>query len=349
MNWKFEWITDWNTIYSEAFQQKWLAWYNQAENSHVFSHPALGMAWLETYRPIRNTYPLFSIATKGNSIVFMPMISWKKNWKNVFQQILVPLGYSDFDYHDPLIISNNKVQLDQFYYGLLNEVNKNISYDQIIINGIRDLINKKGWTEEQDYCPYCKLENFRNNDEFLRSLKTSLRGDLNRQIRRMQEIGEISLHSYSSDTIVDALVILPQFLEYHKQRWPNAYKAPGFHQKLLEYGLPLGIVDFTELRIGDQPVSWHLGFRDKGHYYYYMPVMNPEFVSFSPAKVHLLYLVNQSIREGFKIFDHLRGAENYKAGWTNEVQKLIVYQQAGNRKMSQLKNWLIKTKIKVIK
>lgn len=339
MNWKFEWITNWETIYSDTFQQQWLKWYNQAVNTHIFFHPALGMAWIETYRPIRDIEPLFCVAKEGEITLFLPLIRWKKNWKNSFQKEVIPLGHSDYDYHDPLINSKNKNIQNSFFLRLPEEIKKNQSFDKIELSGIRLKLEQKGWMEETEYCPYCELDRYKNSDDFLHSLKTSLRGDLKRQERRMEEKGELNLYSYTVDTIGDALVVLPKFLEYHNKRWPKAYKAPGFHQRLIEYGLPLGIVDFTELRIGDIPVSWHLGFRDNERYYYYMPVINPEFAPYSPGKVHLLYLVEQSISEGLKIFDHLRGGENYKSGWSNQVQQLYRFKEKSPKLSSRIRNW----------
>jgi len=151
MTWKFEWITNWETISSEAFQQKWLNWYNQAENSHIFFHPALGMAWNETYRPIRNIEPLFCMATEGGTTIFFPLIIWKRNWKNAFQLLIVPLGHSDFDYHDPLVNGQKTVFLDGFYDDLLIEIKKNKSFDKFEINGIRSNIGNQGWKSESEY------------------------------------------------------------------------------------------------------------------------------------------------------------------------------------------------------
>lgn len=349
MGFKYKWITNWEIVYSETFQQQWLNWHNRSVNSSIFTHPVLAMAWIETYRPIRNILPLFCIATEGDTMIFIPLIRWKRNWKNSFQLLIVPLGHSDFDYHDPLIISTNKTQHNDFYFVLLHEIKKTHLFDKIELNGFRNLADQQGWMEESDYCPYCELELFKDRTDFLGSLKTSLRGDLKRQERRMQEKGPITLKSYSGNKILKALDVLPQFLKYHSLRWPNAYKAPGFHQRLVEYGLPLGIVDFTELRMGDTIVSWHLGFRDKQRYYYYMPAINPEFAAYSPGKVHLLYLVEQSIKEGLIIFDHLRGEENYKTGWTNQVQKLYSYTEKSNNLSSRIRNWSAETGKDLIK
>jgi len=346
--WQFEWITDWNKIYTDKFYEEWKSLYNNAEQSHVFSHPALAMVWVNTYRHIRDIQPLFCIARSKDVTIFFPLIYWKRNWKNAFLRMVVPVGFSDYDYHDPLVVGATKYNHDRFYVELIAEIQKQTSFDKIDINGIRAKVNHNGWKQEKEFCPYCNLTEFENQEVFLGSLKSGLRGDLKRQIRRMSEKANISLHTYSHESINDALAVLPQFLNYHQQRWPKAYKAPNFHKLLLERGLAAGIVDFTELRVGNDIVSWHLGFVDKGRYYYYMPVIQPDFAALSPGKVHLLYLVNKAIENKILIFDHLRGDENYKVGWTNSIQYLHNYTQKTTTNSGIIRNWLAENTTKLL-
>ena len=74
MNWNFEIIQDWDTIWSESHQERWLQHMDAAENAHVFFHPALVKAWVETYMPLRKLSPLFVWATWGESIVTLPLV-----------------------------------------------------------------------------------------------------------------------------------------------------------------------------------------------------------------------------------------------------------------------------------
>ncbi len=43
---KFEWITDWETIWSDNFVNQWHTWMETSENAHVFFHPAMVRAWV---------------------------------------------------------------------------------------------------------------------------------------------------------------------------------------------------------------------------------------------------------------------------------------------------------------
>ena len=314
----FEWVTDWNTINSEEFLELWLEFYRKADNSHVFLHPSLCLAWIDTYRPLRNIEPLFCIAKYQDNSVFLPLIIWRKNWKNLFQKVVVPIGHSDFDYHQPLIIneSNNH---SLFFEQLVFEIELRFNFDVIEINGLFHghsfLTN-----EEKDVAPYVDIYPFSDQEEYINSLKTKLRGDIRRQIRRLHEKGSLSMVSYNASNLTD--IDFEHFLRHHSMKWPNAYKAPGFHKNILEYGLKKGSVHYSEIKVDDEIISWHLGFLDNTTFYYYMPAINQRWRNYSPGKVHLYMLIKNSIDLNLRVFDFLRGDENYKRGWAQNSRKL---------------------------
>lgn len=78
-----------------------------------------------------------------------------------------------------------------------------------------------------------------------------------------------------------------------------------------------------------------------------MPVIDPVFENLSPGKIHLFRLVEYAINNGFAIFDHLRGDENYKTGWTNKTQKLYRFFVENGRPISKVKNTLCNLKAKL--
>ena len=104
---EYRWITTWDEIWSDAFVSQWLDWMDKSENAHVFFHPSLVKAWVNTYLPIRDIQPLFCVVSDKNTVVFLPLVLWKKNWKNAFLNTIVPVGYSDYDYHTPILVGNS--------------------------------------------------------------------------------------------------------------------------------------------------------------------------------------------------------------------------------------------------
>lgn len=337
--WKFNIISDFEEgikTCGEMFQK--------SENPHVFSHPALLRAWYETYKTIRALRPVFITGSDDNgNQMSLPMVLWRRNWKNAFIRALVPIGYSDFDYHDPLFIKP-LTDKEEFWNELISFLSQKVDYDNITIDGITDVmaLDKSGWAKGE-ICPMLTLEDLGSQEDLLKFFKTSMRGDIRRQIRRISEIGKISLKEYERFEDIPESTFTT-FMHHHSLRWPNAYKAPEFHANLLRYGLKEGCTHFSVLRTGDIEIAWHLGFEHGGRYYYYMPAGHQEYLKFSPAKIHLFFLVTRAIENGLTVFDHLRGEENYKDGWSNSSQYVNTFSRQSESMQSQMRFNLLKLK-----
>lgn len=348
MKWTFETYNNWEEIWSEAHLNRWNAIINAYPNAHVFFHPSLVKAWIDTYLPLRKLTPIFiwGKSTDGNE-AFLPLVLWKKNWKNAFLKTIIPVGYSDYDYHEP-IFKKELIDFDSFWKDLFQHLNRNYTTDKIEITGIRQKFigNPNEW-QQGEACPYLSLENIHNNEELMKFFKTSLRGDIRRQIRRLSEQGALSLKEYH--TYDEVSETFPTFMEEHRLRWPNAYKAPHFHENLLKDDLLKQTVHFSSLNLDDKPIAWHLGFSYNGTYYYYMPAGNHEYATYSPVKIHLYYLLDRAVRLGYHKYDHLRGEENYKAGWSDGCDYIFDYHKESNLISSRLKIYSIQEVKKLIR
>jgi CelD/BcsL family acetyltransferase involved in cellulose biosynthesis len=342
---KFEWITDWETIWSEKFQSQWLDWMDRADNAHVFFHPAMAKAWVDTYMPLRDICPLFCIATQGENIIFLPLVLWKKNWKNAFEKAIVPVGYSDYDYHYPIVVGNCDWQV--FWETFFEEVETRWrkSFDTITIDGIRkNVIGLSQQWKEIEVCPYIDLSTFSDSDAFLQSLKKNLRQDTKRRVRRLEENDDVTFQVFTENELAQALQTLPDLLDHHIQRWPNAYKAPHFHENLIKALLPKGLLHFSRICVGTKTISWRIGFIYKSRYYSYMPAFDIEYSQYSPGKVHLFYCIDDIITRKLNIYDQLRGAELYKSEWTGTVDSVWIFNKSKDNLITYLKIKLIDLK-----
>lgn len=343
LSWSFEWLTSWSEVRDAAFQNRWMRWTEDSPASHVFFHPALAMAWIDTYLPLRDMQPRFLVAHSGSADVFLPLVRWRRNWRNAFQRLWVPVGYSDYDYHDPL----SSEALDatgwaSFWSAFLKECASRWrdDFDEILVPGIRDGCSGTGseWTEA-GVCPLSDLSECQSIADFTRRLRKSLRGDLGRQQRRLEQLGPVTYVVARGDDVEQAVASVTSLLEHHARRWPNAYKPPGLHRRLVSDALAAGVLHMSELRLSSRAISWHLGFIWRGRYYYYLPAMDPEYAQYSPGKLHLLKCVEDAIRLRLRIFDHLRGVESYKNGWCDQVTTLKALRHAGQRPMNSARNW----------
>lgn len=347
MQYTFKWITTWDAIWSEEFLRQWQQWMEESKNTHVFFHPMVVKTWVDTYLPIRDLQPIFCIANSNDISVFFPMVLWRRNWKNTFENVVIPVGYSDFDYHDPIVIGNTKISWENFWNQLLLEINSKWKgdFDRIEIDGIRrnSISSSKLWKEVES-CPYIDLSLFSNIDDFLKSLKRNLRQDTKRRLRRLEENNATKFEVFGPDEVSKALETLPEMFKHHRLRWPNAYKAPGFHENLVKALLPTGLMHFSRIVFDGNPISWRIGFIYKERYYSYMPAFDEAYKQYSPGKVHLLYCIDDAIKRGIKVYDQLRGDELYKSEWTQTVDSVYTYNYVNNQWKSKVKTVLLRIK-----
>jgi hypothetical protein len=342
-------MTHWEEIWAPEFEQQWLTWLDQSLSAHVFYHPALIKAWLDTYLPLRHISPLFLVAESGESKVLFPLILWKRNWKNAFQNLLVPAGYADYDYHNPIVASQNPNELPDMvsFWNEFSEILLTkkcpVKFDRFLLEGICHTAKNpqaETWTQN-DFCPWLDLSPFQNPEDFLASLKKSLRGDLRRQERRVSETGVLQYEVFSSSQLEKIQAELFPFLSAHSQRWPEAYKAPYFHQKICEQGLKAGILHFSRITIDGISAAWHMGFVFKKRFYYYLPAHEERYQRFSPGKLILLKCIEDAIQKGIWVYDFLRGDESYKTGWTNQRLPLWTLQLDREDLMPKIRNKMV--------
>jgi len=328
--WKFHWLTRWDEIWNEGFIRQWRHWLDSSFSAHIFFHPALVRAWVDTYLPLRDLRPYFLIAESSENRMFLPLVLWRRNWKNAFQRLLVPIGYSDYDYHDPIVAGSEKTFAKctfwaEFAGHLYNSAP--MRWDRFSIAGVRREFAGvgDGWSTGES-CPWTDLSIFGRAEEFLPSLSPVLRGELRRRRRRMQEAGEVQYSVFSSDEVSGALKELLPFLAAHHLRWPGAYEAPHFYENLVLHGLPLDILYFSVLRINEEPAAWRFGFIYKDRFYSYILTHRTEFKSFSPGNILTLRDYENAIAGKFKVYDLLRGEEDYKSSWADQRAYLSSFQ-----------------------
>lgn len=297
------------------------------KSNHVFFHPTLIDVWIKTYKSLRNITPIFIKGISDSSDVYIPFVLWRRNWKNAFIRKVVPIGYSDYDYSNPIFTHQPSMADEKaFWRELIDFLFSTFDFDELVLDGVTDISTFGSPFSQGEICPKLNLSGINSEDDLMMFFKTSLRGDIRRQIRRLSELGDLTLKEYNSwDEIPKET--FAEFMRQHSARWPKAYKAPHFHENLLRDGLKAGVTHFSVLSVGEIEIAWHLGFSYSGRYYYYMPAGKQDYFKYSPTKVHLFYLVRRAVELGYDVFDHLRGEENYKSGWSNgfqHVNKLVL-------------------------
>lgn len=337
--WTFEWFTTWNDVWRPAVIDRWQTLLDDAGDPHVFATPSLVRAWWLATKHDHKIEPRFLLATSTDgATVFIPFIIVKHGVKNACLRTFEPAGYAVYDYHDPITHGMPEDRWPHFWESFAFEMNKcwRGTFDRAVLGGLRICPALEG-AEVSDRAPYIPLAGISTADDFLASLGKSLRGDIRRQLRRMEEVGSVSFRVLQPDEIETALTWLPDILAQHTEKWPKSYKLPGFHAALIQEALPAGLLHLSELKVDDIVVSRHLGFFYGRRFYWYMPVYNAAFQIYSPGKLHLYFCAVDAIGKGGEIFDLLRGDEDYKRQWTENFSELFEVSWRGSSSSSLLR------------
>jgi hypothetical protein len=348
-NWSIRLITDWDEIYSKSFQDKWLQYIEQAENSHIFFHPVLSNSWLTAYCKIWEIKPLFIIAESDGVTVFYPLIQISQNYKSFFRQIIAPLGFSGFDYADPLVIGNYNNYPGNLLY-LISEELKPFKYDLLLLTGQHDIISSdllKLTSKEK--CYFTQLNKLDHGiSTLLAQMSSKNRREHLRVERRLRELGSINFDI--ANKVDQSLEFeIQQFIKSYKARWPKAFFPEGFHESMIKEGINHNLLWFTQLKLNNKSIGWAIDFVWKRRCYAYMHTYKREYVSFAPGRTHLMERLNKALTSGVDVFDLLTGSETYKSEWFNQYKEIYSYQITSSRPISVIKNQLNKYKNKVLR
>lgn len=327
-SWKFRWIESWSEIWSPSFLDTWREML-QSEGNTPFFHPTVVQAWLKTFGQ-ENVIPHFLVANKEETKVLWPMVCLRSGWKQGYVRHLRPVGSRLFDYHDPIV--HGPEQLDDGFWNAFEiELARSSSQlcDSIEIPRIRrtSLSGRVGEFEGIDVAPYLDLSQFASVTEFLATRKQKLRTDVRRQIRRLEEQGELGFRTYDSDSLPDVYSWIPDLERSRKEKYPESILPANYLNNLVGHGVPESVVHCSTIDLDGKPISWHIGFVHDGIFYWYIPLYDIKYAKHSPGKLHLYYAIEWAIANGFTTFDFLRGVDSYKSGWTDgEANEMVKFE-----------------------
>ncbi|MCW8091271.1 GNAT family N-acetyltransferase [Alteromonas sp. ASW11-130] len=155
--------------------------------------------------------------------------------------------------------------------------------------------------------------------EKLGPIKKKVIGDASRRRRKLEEKGNFvtSLDSGYDRTLVGW--ILNKNADRHGEGALTNYNDRDDIQKLLkDCGNTLHI---ASIKLDEQIVAAHLGFKVNECLYYFVPVINPDFRQYSPGMILLEQIFTHFKELKINKVDFLRGDEAYKYKWGNKKQK----------------------------
>ena len=89
----------------------------------------------------------------------------------------------------------------------------------------------------------------------------------------------------------------------------------NFHREVARRMLDAGALRMYAMRIDDRIKAVFYGFAHHDAVYYYLSGYDPELENISIGNTLVAHAIDEAVRNGAKVFDFLRGADEYKYAW----------------------------------
>jgi len=323
------------------------------EGLHLFSRPAWNLAWWKAFE--RGKRLRLYAGYDGSDLVGVwPFCIRRGSLKDLWSSMAETLSGRSADYGLPAVRSGHEEAFvgavaDNLLFEARGSV---IDFPHLPVGhpatiALEKAIRASGARvhESASVCPRLEFKEDYASTE--RRWRKSLRTDLRRQERRIEEAGRLTLHVAEGKEVVMAL--LPLFFRMHSARWGKKGfnmkfldgKETGFYCALAE-GLYEKGLHFSYLTCGEEVISMHFGFVSNGWILWYAPAYNPAFERHSPGKVHIWMLVKRGLSEGLRGIDFLQGGEPYKLQWSTGESETASFTCSARRSLRL--RWLVSTK-----
>lgn len=152
-------------------------------------------------------------------------------------------------------------------------------------------------------------------DAYLESLDAKERRELKRKRRRLaREMPDARFRTASAETLdadMATFVAMHRGAEGHKGHFMKPEIAT-FFERIARRFMDAGWLRLDLLEIGDRAIASTFSFQTSNTFYLYNSAYEPDAARLSPGLVLVSELVKNSIDQGLRHFDFLRGPERYK-------------------------------------
>lgn len=187
------------------------------------------------------------------------------------------------------------------------------------------------------------------------SSRFSLRfkSDSNRSIRKISEQGNLiyikAKNHIEYESIIETLFTQKErrYKETGARNIFNNTHTKNFYREIFKYKDTFN-VHLSSLKFESELLATNFGVRYKGRFYYLIPTFSRTgFEKYSPGRILLKMLFEESIKECIDVFDFTTGGEEYKKIWCDTSMPVFRIVKSESLKGDILKNlFLILTKLK---
>ena len=324
--------TEWNTLLTESIT-----------NVPFLRHEYLRGWWEKLGGGEWENAELAIITAKEDDklVGIAPLFSTSRSEEGGTGKSLMLLGSIEIsDYLDVIVREENLTRFITGLFTFLENENQldwnqldwfNIPEDSKSIESIKNSAEVKGWTYKQEnFRPAVAVKLAGDFDEYLAGIDKKQRHEIRRKMRRAAEFyiptswKILNDESQLEDGIDDFLKLMA--LEPEKAKFLTSEMQEQMKIVIRE-AWKAGWLQLSFLEVGEVKAASYLNFDYDGTIWVYNSGMDPRFNDLSPGWVLLGHLLMWANEQGRKVFDFMRGDENYKfkfGGVAQHVQRITI-------------------------
>ena len=296
----------------------------------VFQTFRWNKSWYETIAQNKNTQlVIVLILRKEEPVVIFPLILNK----SFGVRIIGFIGGQQSDYLFPLLDSSLDIDLNYAWSLVKQSMPKHdlIYFEKYALfrnnanMSFASLLNLKEYNISSSITLPETFELFKSK------LRSKLKADINRQKRRLSKLGNLKFEIITDGDEFKKLVpemISQKRKKYRETNVPDPFisqDVQDFYIKFIDSRSEELIPHYSVLKLDDKIIATHWGVIHKGRFYYLMPTYSEKHRIYSPGKILLYYLIEESIVQQLEIFDFSIGGENYKREWCDNSLQIYYY------------------------
>ncbi len=285
------------------------------------------MAWCESYLPGNGQSEIFVITGyRGVNLVFaLPLIKTRKTGVIILDWLTHPIG----QYGDALCAKSEDPQV--WMTSALEHITKSRCADLVRLRHVRDTSNVANFAKRHmqdakynERAPYLDLTEFKTEAEY-DARYTSTQRKRRKKIRKsLEEMGDVSFAvlppGAGRDVAIDQSIIEKNAWLSDRGRFNRVMGCPS-HVAFLKRLARISNSNFTavttEIKAGQKPVSWEIGFRYLGTHFAYITSHVNALTDLSPGRLHMDYSQRQALADGQKQFDLMVPHDIHKESWSS--------------------------------
>ncbi len=303
--------------FSEELKDCWLKFENKS-SQHIFQSYEWQKLWYEKQQECKQPIINYTILIYENNelIMILPF-----NIRSCYSiKILSWSGFPFSDYNVPLIPDDKTIKIEDFNI-IWKQILKIKKFDCIVFeNQPENILAKKNpFFHFLDNKIDNKYFGIKLNKKF--EIKKNELDNIKYQKNRLEKLGKLDFkiaQNFDDKKKVINFIIKHKIKQYVSTKAWNLFKYEFNENFFITSNLAMEEKAYISyITINDEIIAAHSGFIYKNTCYYLFPVYKEEYKKYSPGKILLKKIIDDSKSKSLQYFDLTIGSENYKKNYSN--------------------------------